>query len=144
MKRLPAFLLFIGVATALAQAPDVPAFHKAGPAKDEKLPAILTQKQLAAGGFNYPAQKESYKAATKIPAILYQLPCYCHCDKGFGHTSLHTCFSTQHGANCGVCIQETLYAYWKSKAGWTVRRIREAIVRGDFKEIDLGNVKTVE
>ena len=144
MKRIPAILVLICVATALAQAPDVPAFHKAAPPKTEKLPPVLTQKQLAAGGFNYPAQIESYKAAAKIPGILYQLPCYCHCDRGFGHTSLHTCFTNSHGANCGVCIQETLFAYWKAKAGWTVKKIRDAVIKGDFKEIDLGNIKPVE
>ena len=118
---------------------DVPAFHPAPPAKGTILPAVLTDKQLAQAGLTYPAQKASYKAAARIGAVLYQQPCYCHCDTGHGHTSLRSCFEVTHGAACGVCMAEALYSYQQSKKGWSAKMIREGIMRGDYKTVDLQN-----
>lgn len=122
----------------------VPAFHNAPPAKGEALPPILTQEQLEKYGLTLPAQKEAYKAAAKHAALLYQLPCYCYCDRNHGHKSLRSCFEETHGANCGTCAQEALYAHQMSKKGWSARQIRDAIIRGDFKQIDLQNPEPVK
>lgn len=119
------------------QAEQVPAFHSQPPAKGVVLPAILTEKQLAEQGMTQPVQTAAYKAAAKLPSVMYQLPCYCHCDHGFGHASLHSCFEGTHGANCGVCAGESLYAYKMTKQGWTPKMIRDGIIRGDWKLIDL-------
>lgn len=127
------------------QAPvPVPAFHDKAPAKGEVLPAVMTQKQLIDGDFTTPAQMESYKAAAKAPRILYQLPCYCYCDRNHGHTSLHSCFESPHGANCGTCMAEALYAYKMSKKGWSAKMIREGVIRRDFTQIDLQNPDPVK
>src|SRR5258706_5615319 len=75
----------------------VPAFHAAVPAKGATLPPILTLAQLADAGLTQPAQKESYKAAVKASRAIYQMPCYCYCDRGHGHTSLRSCFESAHG-----------------------------------------------
>lgn len=115
----------------------IPAFHPQPPNKGEVLPAVLTEKQLADQGMTQPAQVASYKAAAKLPSVMYQLPCYCYCDRGHGHTSLHSCFESTHGANCGTCAAEALYAYKMSKQGWTAKQIRDGIVRGDWKMMDL-------
>ena len=104
----------------------------------------MTEKQLADGGFTSPAQKESYKAAAKAPRLTYQLPCYCHCDRAHGHTSLHSCFETTHGANCGTCMAEALYAYKMSKKGLTPKMIRDSIIRGEYKQMDLQNPEPVK
>ncbi len=122
----------------------VPAFHDKAPARGEVLPAVMTEKQLADGGFTAPVQKESYKAAAKVPALLYQLPCYCFCDRAHGHTSLHSCFEVPHGANCGVCMAEALYAYRMSKKGWSAKMIRDGIIRGDYKQMDLQHPEPVQ
>ena len=114
----------------------VPAFHATSPAKGA-LPAVLTEAQLAQSGLTTPAQKYAYNAAAKIPAVLYQLPCYCYCDRHAGHASLHSCFENTHGANCGTCMAEALYAYQQSKKGWTPKAIRDGIIRGDWKLVDL-------
>jgi hypothetical protein len=116
---------------------DLPAYHPAPPAKTTTLPPVMTQAQLAQAGFTLPAQKESYKAAAKDSALMYQMPCYCHCDRTAGHTSLHSCFEGTHGANCGTCMAEALYVYHQSKKGWSAKMIRDSIIRGDFKMIDL-------
>src|SRR5215471_14568677 len=70
----------------------VPAYHAVAPAKGDALPPLMTQEQLAAAGLTQPAQKQSYKAAARASAVLYQQPCYCFCDRHAGHTSLRSCF----------------------------------------------------
>ncbi|HEV3039353.1 MAG TPA: CYCXC family (seleno)protein [Candidatus Angelobacter sp.] len=128
-------------ATAMTQAQlaqnDVPAFNDKAPAKGEVLPAVLTEKQLSEQGYTAPAQVEAYRAAAKAPGVMHQMPCYCHCDRGHGHKSLHSCFEGTHGANCGICIAEALYSYQMSKKGWTAKMIRDGIMRQDYRTMDL-------
>jgi hypothetical protein len=74
-------------------------------------------------------QREGYEAAKAIPRTLAQLPCFCYCDKGFGHKSLQTCFVDDHAAHCAVCIDEALLAYQLEKeAKLTPAQIRERII----------------
>ena len=127
----------------LASQPQVPAFHDTPPAAASKLPPILTEKQLADQGLIAPAQKEAYKAATRASAVVYQMPCYCYCDRNHGHTSLRSCFEGTHGAQCGTCMQEALYSYRQSKKGWTAKMIRNGILQGDYKLVDLQNVPAI-
>ena len=63
------------------QAAEVPAFHPAPPKAGTTLPPVLTQKQLADQGMIAPAQVAAYKAAAKAGPVLYQMPCYCYCDR---------------------------------------------------------------
>ena len=147
MKHFFAVLVvvFAGVMThAQFGANQTPAFHSARPPAGQALPAILTEKQLADQGMILPAQKESYKAAARVSSVVYQMPCYCYCDRNHGHSSLRSCFESTHGANCGTCMQEALYSYRQSKKGWTAKQIRDGIERGDFKMIDLQNVAPVQ
>ncbi len=122
---------------------ETPAFHPAPPAKGETLPPLMTQAQLAQAGLSAPAQKESYKAAAKVGSVLYQQPCFCHCDKHAGHTSLRSCFESAHGANCSTCLQEALYSYQQTKKGWSPKMIRDGILRGEYLQIDLQNPQPV-
>lgn len=57
----------------------------------------------------------AYQAAREIPVTLAQLPCYCHCDRSFGHKSLHSCFEDTHGSQCSICMDEALLAYQLQK-----------------------------
>jgi hypothetical protein len=118
---------------------DVPAYHATAPAKGATLPHILTDGELRQAGLTHPAQKASYKAAVKASSVIYQMPCYCHCDRHAGHTSLRSCFESTHGANCSTCMAEAMYSYEKSKQGWTPKMIRDGILRGEFQQIDLQN-----
>jgi hypothetical protein len=122
---------------------ETPAFHASAPAKGENLPPVMTQAELAKLGLTHPAQKESYKAAAKVGSVLYQQPCYCHCDRHAGHSSLRSCFESPHGANCSTCMAEALYSYEQTKKGWTPKMIRDGIMRGEFQRIDLQNPKPV-
>lgn len=73
--------------------------------------------------------REAYEAAKKIPETLAQLPCYCECDKAFGHKSLHTCFVDDHAAHCAVCVDEALLAYKLQKTDkLTPEQVREKII----------------
>ena len=55
--------------------------------------------------------RQAYQVAKEIPQTLAELPCYCECDKAFGHKSLHTCFVDTHASQCAVCVDEALLAY---------------------------------
>ena len=74
-------------------------------------------------------QKAAYQAVKEIPKTIAQLPCYCYCDLGHGHKSLHTCYEDEHAAHCAVCIDEALLAYRLEKeAKLTPVQIRERII----------------
>ena len=121
-------------------AAEVPAFHTAPPAASAVEPPILHGRQLTGPNFQLAWQVEAYKEAAKIPNVLYQLPCYCHCDRALGHTSLHSCFEGLHGAECDICAKEGVYAYRMTRKGWTAKQIRVGIERGDWRTIDLDTI----
>jgi hypothetical protein len=73
----------------------------------------------------------------KLKKVLYQQPCYCGCDRNNGHTSLLDCYLDHHASICDVCRKEGVYAYQESKKGKTPSQIREAIMAGKWKEVDL-------
>ncbi|HEX3986845.1 MAG TPA: CYCXC family (seleno)protein [Acidobacteriaceae bacterium] len=116
---------------------DVPAYHAEPPAKGQELPPILSGNELTGPFFREKWQVAVYKEAAQIPRVLYQLPCYCRCDRALGHTSLHSCFEGTHGAICATCAAEEAYAYKMTKLGKTPKQIRQGIERGDYKSIDL-------
>ncbi len=116
---------------------EVPAFHAVAPAKAAVEPPILHGRQLTGPNFQLAWQVKAYQDAAKIPNVLYQLPCYCRCDRALGHTSLRSCFEGMHGAECDVCAKEGIYAYQMTRKGWTPKKIRAGIERGDWKTIDL-------
>lgn len=100
----------------------VPAYYKSPPTANV-LPSTLSP-EIFTGN-----QRLAYQVAKEIPQTLAQLPCYCHCDKGFGHKSLLSCFETEHGENCGICIGEALMAYnLEKRAKLSVVQIRERII----------------
>lgn len=74
-------------------------------------------------------QKLAYAAVQEIPETIAQLPCYCYCDEGFGHKSLHSCFVDDHAAHCAVCVDEALLAYKLQKEEQqTPEQIRERVI----------------
>jgi len=99
----------------------VPA-HYTIPPEARTLPPTLSP-ELFTGN-----RRQAYRIAKEIPETLAQLPCYCHCDRGQGHKSLHSCFESEHGADCGICINEALMAYSLQKQGVGVSEIRKQII----------------
>lgn len=100
---------------------EVPAHYDAAPSPAE-LGAVLPAAQFTG------KTREAYEAAKKIPVMLAQMPCYCHCDRGMGHKSLHSCFEDEHAAHCATCVDEALLAYRLQKEGLSAAQIRKQII----------------
>jgi hypothetical protein len=97
----------------------VPAFEK----EPRNLPATLSPEMFTG------MTRRAYQAVREIPETIAQLPCYCHCDRGFGHKSLHSCFVDTHAAGCAVCVEEAVAAYRLQKEErLTPAQIRERII----------------
>ena len=122
---------------------NVPHYNAAPPSKGTVLPAILTRDQLWGDNAQHPYQLHAYELAAKIPNVIYQQPCYCYCDRGMGHNSLHSCFSGTHGAQCATCLKELYYTYQMHKQGKTAGQIRAGIMKGDWKQIDLESAASI-
>jgi hypothetical protein len=119
----------------------VPAYNPP-PAKGAKLPPILPTENLWGQNSQYPYQTHAYELAAKIPSVIYQMPCYCYCDR-MGHKSLHSCFEGSHGAECATCLKELYYTYEQTKKKKTVAQVRQGIIKGEWKQIDLEAAATM-
>ena len=143
MKRRWVFGLAVFAVTVASYAQwsnpaeDIPAYHPSAPLKVSALPPILAGSKLTGEHFRYPWQVHVYQQAAKVGNVLYQLPCYCRCDRALGHTSLRSCFENAHGTECDVCAKEGFFAYQQTKAGKTPAEIRAAIARHEYESIDL-------
>ena len=76
--------------------------------------------------FTGPA-RDAYAVASKNPALLSQLHCYCGCDRIYGHKNLLDCYRDGHGAKCEICVGEALEATTLAKQGTPVEQIRDAL-----------------
>jgi len=107
---------------ATTSADTIPAHFEVPPTKSSLGPTLEPKK------FTGPA-RDAYRAVREIPVTIAQLPCYCHCDRGFGHKSLYSCFEDDHAAHCAVCVQEALLALrLEREQKLTPAQIRDAIV----------------
>ena len=143
-KTIAGGIVLLGLAIAMARMPQfaapragqdaptepVPAFHNDAP--KGKLPATLSPKL-----FDNVIVQNSYLLAARVKKLLYQQPCYCHCDRSQGHGSLLDCFAGKHAAECQVCIREGLYTYEQSQKNKTAAEIREGIQRGEWRQMDI-------
>ncbi len=120
----------------------IPAYNSAPPPKGTKLPAILGKDQLWGEDAQHPYQTHAYELASRIPVVLHQQPCYCYCDR-IGHNSLHSCFEGTHGARCSTCLKELYYSYVQHKKGKTAAQIRDGIIKGEWKQIDLQTAASI-
>ena len=118
-------------------ADDIPAYHPSAPLKVSALPPILAGARLTGGDFRYPWQVHVYQKAAMVGNVLYQLPCYCRCDRALGHTSLRSCFEGLHGTECSTCAKEGVFAFQQTRLGKTPAQIRAAINRHEYESIDL-------
>jgi hypothetical protein len=115
-----------------AAKPYVPAYHAEAPTGD--LPATIDP-----ATFPEALNQNVYKLASnpKLKKILYQQPCYCGCDKNNGHTSLLDCYVDHHASVCDVCRKEGVYSYQEMKKGKSAAQIRQGIMAGKWKDVDL-------
>ena len=117
-----------------AAAEPMPAFHAKAP--QGELPATMDPEL-----FTDPVVQNAYAVAAKIKKTLYQQPCYCHCDRSQGHTSLLDCFASKHGSGCGTCIYEDFYSFEQSRKGKSAAQIRAGIIKGEWKSVDATKYK---
>lgn len=121
---------------ATSQEGQIPAYNEGPPPRGTKLPPILSRDQLWGDDARSAYQTHAYDLAAKIPATLHQEPCYCYCDR-MGHNSLHSCFEGTHGARCDICLKELYYTYEQHKKGKTAKQIRQGIIAGNWRQVDL-------
>ena len=76
---------------------------------------------------NTPGAAVAYAAAHGAPHVLDGVHCYCECAKHFGHRSLLTCFESDHGSHCDVCMGEATLAASLASQGSSLDDIRRAI-----------------
>jgi hypothetical protein len=142
---LALLILVISTPWAISQQEGaVPAYNAGPPAKGTTLPPILGKEQLWGDNAQFPFQSHAYELAAKIPKVLHQQPCYCYCDRGMGHNSLHSCFEGTHGAQCAVCMKEVYYSYSMHRKGKTAAQIRQGIMKGEWKQVDLQTAPSAE
>ncbi|MEO8433220.1 MAG: PCYCGC motif-containing (lipo)protein [Acidobacteriota bacterium] len=99
-------------APAAAQAGASPA---AGPSRNAcsacvERAAIIDASRFAT--WNDTDVRKAYEVARKYPDTLDQIHCFCECKESprEHHKTLLTCFTTEHGAGCGICQHEAMLA----------------------------------
>jgi hypothetical protein len=60
-----------------------------------------------------------------------------------GHNSLHSCFEGTHGAQCSVCLKELYYSYSMHQNKKTAAQIRQGIIKGEWKQVDLHEAASI-
>jgi len=108
----------------------VPAYHKNAP--KGPLPDTMDPKQ-----FPDPVNQNVYALAARIKKVLYEQPCYCMCDREYGHASLLDCYVGNHASVCSTCRMEAVYAYEQSRRGKSAAEIRKGIIDGEWKKVDM-------
>lgn len=105
-----------------ASAPRIPAFQTDLASLKNLGPTLAPEKFVG-------KTKAAYKAVREMRETIAQLPCYCECDRGFGHKSLYSCYEDDHASHCAVCVDEALLAYRLQKEEkLTPEQIRERII----------------
>jgi hypothetical protein len=113
------------------------------PAYHSQVPAGPLAQTMDPTSFANPVVQNAYALAAKVKRVLYQQPCYCHCDKSIGHESLLDCFVGKHASVCDVCMREDFYAYEQTQKKKTAAQIRAGIERGEWQQVDLSKYETV-
>jgi len=112
-----------------------PAYHSQVP------PGALPQ-TMDPASFNNPLVQNAYAVAAKVKRVLYQQPCFCHCDRSLGHESLLDCYIGKHAAVCDVCMKEAFYAYEQTTKKKTPAQIRDGILHGEWQQVDVSKYQT--
>ncbi len=113
----------------------IPSYHAY--ALKPPIPATMDPKQ-----FPDALSRNIYALAAKIKPVLYQQPCYCYCDRHAGHKSLLDCYVDKHGTECEICQKEAVLSYQLTQKGKTPPQIRAAIIKGDWKSVNLNPYMT--
>jgi hypothetical protein len=113
----------LGLVAGLARLGSMVAPRHPDPRPGVSAQHVLARSQIA----GYADQAAAYEAARRYPLVLDGLYCHCDCTEHFGHRSLLTCFESQHGASCDICIGEAILAARMHQQGATLDQIRQAV-----------------
>ena len=148
IQKSSALLILFTVALALLFLPQKSSSHaqsdagEATPAFHPQPPTGALPATMSPDTFSDPVVQNAYTAAARVKKVLYQEPCFCHCDRSQGHASLLDCFVSKHGSGCQICVREDLYSYEQSRKGKTPAQIREGIISGEWQSVDFGKYQT--
>jgi len=99
------------------------------------LPVTLPPSQFQNAGIAH-----AYEVAKEIPEVLAQQPCLCGCDNtSDDHRSLLDCYIDEHASSCMICMKEAVFTEQMTKAGKSADWIRDAILRREFSDVNIGN-----
>ena len=112
------------------------------PTYHSEVPAGPLPQTMDPTSFSNPTVENAYAVAAKVKRVLYQQPCYCHCDHSIGHESLLDCFVGKHASVCDVCMREAFYAYEQTKKKKTPAQIRTGIEHGEWQQVDISKYAT--
>ncbi|PYO94161.1 MAG: hypothetical protein DMD62_06915 [Gemmatimonadetes bacterium] len=119
-----------GVAAAALVAVVVSTRPASGSIHPDPRPGITAEKILPNFAIpKNPGALEAYAAARTAAATLDGVYCHCDCSKHSGHRSLLTCFESDHGAFCDICMGEAMVASGMAARGQSLMEIRDAIDR---------------
>jgi hypothetical protein len=102
--------------------------HHPVPRRDVTAADVIPAARYAAE----PSIAEAYAYARQHPEVLDGLHCYCDCARNFNHRSLLTCFESDHGADCQICLREAVIAGQLTAQGRSLDEIR-ATIDGMFR-----------
>ncbi len=129
---------------AASPAQEMSGMQHGSPNPDEPVPAYHPQPPtdalpptMAPATFSEIGIANAYTVAGRLKKVLYQEPCFCHCDRSQGHGSLLDCFVSRHGSGCNICMAEAFYSYEQTRKGKTPAQIREGILHGEWQAVDL-------
>jgi len=120
--------LIAGAAVIVLAAVLFSARPAAGGTHPDPRPGITAEGVLADAVIPHtPGATEAYAAARAAAGTLDGVYCHCDCSKHAGHRSLLTCFESDHGAFCDICMGEAMMASQMSSRGKSLQEIRSAI-----------------
>ncbi len=94
----------------------------------EPRPGVTGARVLTASTFGDDLRLvRAYTAAREMPEVFDGIYCHCQCRENFGHRSLLTCFESEHGASCDICLTEAQLAADMHRQGASLDAIRRAI-----------------
>jgi len=107
------------------------AYHDHPPS--EPLPKTLEPPAFSSS----PKAHVAYCLASRVRDVLYQEPCFCHCNRFADHKSLLDCYTQDHGLTCYACQAEAIFCFEKHSKGFTPEEIRKALYRDEWRSLNL-------
>lgn len=128
-RRLPVpgpilalILLVVGIGVYGAIAPEARASHPE-PRAGVTAERVQPPEQFA----DVPEIAAVYREVARLPHVMDGIYCHCRCSEHSGHYSLLSCFESDHGARCDICLGAAKLAATMSREGASLDEIRRAV-----------------